>query len=235
MSYEIFNNYKNILEKKTSGFSVKYKDQSLFMKILGKLMFFNKTFMTNYTTTIGKTVYFANEEKIKSTSTLRHVSTLAHEYKHVKDYEKYHLWFIFTYLTPQILALVTLPLMIISIWWSWIAFIIFLVLTLLFLSPLPSYGRKYWELRGHIVSLFVINEINKKRWGDQNVEVRKQILISAANKYNQKFTKADYYFMWPFGVKEILHKKVDKIISGEIKKEDPFLTELEKDLKESGM
>ena len=40
------------------GVSIKYKDNSWFMKVLSKILFFNKKFMTRFTTTIGKTVYF---------------------------------------------------------------------------------------------------------------------------------------------------------------------------------
>ena len=37
---------------------VEFKDESKFMKFLGVLLFFNKEFMSNYSTTIGNTVYF---------------------------------------------------------------------------------------------------------------------------------------------------------------------------------
>ena len=43
-------------------FKIKYKNESLFMKVIGFLLFFNKTFMTNYITTIGSTIYYPSRE-----------------------------------------------------------------------------------------------------------------------------------------------------------------------------
>ena len=40
------------------GLKLRYKDESTLMKIMGKLMFFNPSFMTQFTTTIGETIYF---------------------------------------------------------------------------------------------------------------------------------------------------------------------------------
>ena len=75
------------------------------MKILGTILFFNKTFMTGFITTVGYTVYWPSREKLES-SGLGALSTLAHEYRHAQDAKKItRVLFGFLYLLPQILAL----------------------------------------------------------------------------------------------------------------------------------
>src|SRR4030043_385107 len=90
---------------------IKYKDESLLMKILGKLMFFNKGFMTSYTTTIGSTIYFPNSNFVKA----RPISSsviLLHELVHLYDNSKFTApLFSFLYLFPQILVLLFFPLL----------------------------------------------------------------------------------------------------------------------------
>ncbi len=66
------------------GVTVRYKDQSLFMRLLGKLLFFTPAFMTEYTTTIRSTVYFPSEAWANQ-SPLGAAMVLAHELQHVQD------------------------------------------------------------------------------------------------------------------------------------------------------
>lgn len=46
-------NYLKELQNTIPDFNIKYKNQSLFIKILGFILFFNKEFMTTLFTTIG--------------------------------------------------------------------------------------------------------------------------------------------------------------------------------------
>lgn len=96
---EITNNY-------IPNIKIKYKDKSLLMKILSKLLFFNKDFMNKYTTTIGNTIYFPTENFI-NTYPISSISILLHECVHISDSRKNPL-FKFLYLTPQILFLLRL-------------------------------------------------------------------------------------------------------------------------------
>ena len=66
------------------------KEDSKLMKFISKLLFFNKTFMTDYVTTIGRTIYVPSGY-ISST-------TLRHELVHVADYNAHPVWFTLSYL-----------------------------------------------------------------------------------------------------------------------------------------
>ena len=89
---------------------IKYKDESLFMKILGSLLFFNKSFMATYTTTIGSTIYFPSKKFVEE----RYYSSiliLLHELVHVQDGIKFNpIIFAMLYLSPQIFGLLSVPL-----------------------------------------------------------------------------------------------------------------------------
>jgi hypothetical protein len=165
---------------------IKYKDQSWFMKTLGTIMFFNKSFMTNYTTTIGSTVYYPSESFVK----VRPVSAsvvLLHELVHIKDAHKMSKpLFGFLYLTPQVLALLLLPLLFVLSWK------IVLPLVVLMALPIPSFFRMYFEKRAYMTSLYAINALGKRL----NFP---PILATQEQGFVGQFKDASYYFMWPFG------------------------------------
>lgn len=187
---------------------IKYKDKSWFMKLLGTLLFFNKGFMTNYTTTIGSTVYFPSEAFVK----VRPVSAaivLMHELIHVHDAHKFSKsLFCLLYLSPQILALFCLPLFLIS--WK-----IALPLMLLFGAPLPSFFRMYFEKRAYLTSLYSIQSLASRL----NF---KPLLASQESSFIKHFKDSSYYFMWPFGnLQQEFDAGVDKIKAGQRPYEDP--------------
>jgi len=166
------------IKERVPSFDIKFKDKSLFMKCLGKLLFFNKGFMNDYITTIGTKVYWPSKEKFDQYP-LGSFLTLAHEYVHIMDYKENPSKFILGYLFPQVLAIFSLfsVLAFISPW-----FLLFL-LFLLTLSPLPAPFRKKAELRGYGMSLKVRN------WLGWNIN---------EDLYVDKFTSSAYYYMWPF-------------------------------------
>lgn len=163
---------------------IKYKDQSIFMKILGILLFFNKDFMTSYTTTIGSTVYFPTEKFVKA----RPVSTsviLLHELVHIHDSKKVSKpFFGFLYLFPQILILLCIPLF--FFFWK-----VALILLILFALPLPAYFRMYYEKRAYMTSLYVINALSKRLSFNIDLNASKEGFLT-------QFKSRYYYFMWPF-------------------------------------
>src|SRR6266699_1946330 len=120
---------------------IAYKDQTWWMRFLGKILFFNKKFMSNYTTTIGNTVYFPSQEFVRQRP-ISSIVVLLHELVHINDARQISsALFSFLYLTPQILTLLALPLWLLFGWklgLLWIA---------LFISPLPSYFRMHFEKR----------------------------------------------------------------------------------------
>ena len=203
-------NFNKLIENSQEHFpklNIKYKDESSFMKLLGFLLFFNKNFMTLYTTTIGSTIYFPSKKFVKENS-LSSSLILLHELIHIYDANRYTS-FIFSllYLSPQILFLLTLPLMLIS--WKLI------FLSLVFLLPLPSFFRMYFEKRAYFVSLYVLNYFIKNSFLRNTLEENKDFYLS-------NFKNANYYFMWIFkNLDNEFDLCVDKIKAGEKPYSDP--------------
>jgi hypothetical protein len=173
-------------QKYFPSLQVKYKDQSWFMKLLGKIMFFNPGFMKTYTTTIGSTVYFPNETFVK----IRPISgcvILMHELVHMYDEKKLTKpVFSFSYLFPQILVPIFL-LMLFFVSWK-----IALPLALLSLAPLPAYFRMTYEKRAYISSLYTMQLLGKRLNFDPKLSIQ-------ASAFVKHFKDSSYYFMWPFG------------------------------------
>ena len=231
---ERFNKFAAILANNLEGFSVKFKDESTLMKVIGFLMFFNKAFMTGFITTIGKTVYWPTKSSLEARNEVGAMTTLAHEYQHAKDADKRSsVLFSLGYLFPQVLALPGLLMALTSPAWgtlmlfgtlSWSWWLLMPLLTVLFLAPLPAPWRAHYELRGYTMSLFATSEFLKEI-GYPFVQ-RAERLRGQVNSKNLQFTGANYYFMWPFGVEDKLHLAVDDILSEDIIEKDPIYSEI---------
>lgn len=195
-------------QKTFPNLKIKYKDQSLLMKVLGKLLFFNKDYMTAYTTTVGETVYYPSENFIKNQE-LSSIIILLHELVHIKDSQKYNKYvFGFLYMSPQILSLVSLLLFLIS--WK-----IALPLTILFALPLPSFFRMYFEKRAYMASLYAINKLSNKL-------SFKPLLATQQSIFLKQFKNSSYYFMWLFkNLDKEFDIAVDKIKQNQRPFEDP--------------
>lgn len=171
------------LGEKKYGLKIQYKDKSLLMKLIGKILFFNPRFMTNYVTTIGSTVYFPTSQSIDRDRTSA-AAILAHELVHISDSKEVTSFvFSYTYLFPQVLALLSVLSFFSSNLW---------IFCLLFLLPLPSPMRTYWELRGYAMSDAV------------NFKLTKSFLPTEF--ITKQFLSGAYYFMWPF--KEDIERRV---------------------------
>lgn len=203
------------LQKYNPQFNIKYKKESILMKIIGFVLFFNKTFISNFATTINQTVYLPNNDFL-STKQLEMIVLLAHEYVHTKDAKKFGTFFYtLIYLFPLWLSLLAVPFYFIIGWWS--------LLFLLFLSPLPAPGRAFIEFRGYTMSLFMIDVILKEK---NNVDIN-YMLSNEANKIESDyFHSAAYYFMWIFGMRNKFDDVLKKIKSGDILKEDEVFQEV---------
>jgi hypothetical protein len=181
---------------------IKYKDQSFFMKTLGKILFFNPTFMTSYTTTIGSTVYFPTETFVK----IRPISAcvvLLHELVHIDDAHKISKpLFGFLYMSPLSFIFLCLPLFLLS--WK-----IALPLMLLFGSPIPSFFRMLFEKRAYMTSLYALNALGKRMNFDPKLDSQKTSFLG-------QFKDSSYYFMWPFSnLDKEFDQAVDKIKAGQ--------------------
>lgn len=96
------------VKKHIPTFKLAFKDETPWMKVLDFFATpFNPKFMSGYTTTFGKTVYFPSrayyENSPKSSFTV-----LAHEFVHMVDSDKSPGWFQFSYALPQVLAPIVL-------------------------------------------------------------------------------------------------------------------------------
>jgi len=195
-------------KKHFSKLDIKYKDESIFMKILAKFLFFNKNFMTHYTTTIGSSIYFPSKSFVEEHPISASI-TLLHELVHVYDSIKYsQIIFSLLYLSPQILFIFTLPLLIIS--WKFIFFII------LFLLTLPAFFRMHFEKRAYLVSLYCANYFNKINMS--NID-----LVKSKNYYLSNFKNSGYYFMWIFdNLDKEFDSSLEKIKLGNHPYKDPI-------------
>jgi len=187
-------------------FDIVFKEDSRFMKVLGFLLFFNKAFMTRYTTTIGYKVYLPSKEQYNNNPNA-YLPIMTHEFVHAMDYKKYSILFKLSYLLPQILGVFAL-LSLFAIWFSklWLLSL----LALLFVAPIPAYFRSYWELRGYTMSLAF------PYWQTG--------YLAPVTNYLNRFTDSGYYFMWPFkkNMTNRLQKMVDKIKDGSILRDEPY-------------
>lgn len=161
------------------NFKIIEKSKSPLMKFINVVLFFVPKFMSRFTTTIYPKVYSKCDPK-----NIR-ISTLAHEFVHLRDRKRFGQLFNFLYLFPQILAVIAILASVLSLWW---------LFALICLLPMPAIGRAWSEFRGYRMSLAVVYWVHGLR-------LKSSTLAS-------KFCGASYYFMFPF--KKYLVKKFDK-------------------------
>lgn len=185
------------VSKHIPNFTVKYKNNSLFMKFLGVLVWvFNRRFMTDYTTTLKWIVYFPSEEFVKK-SPDRAVSILMHEFIHLWDRKKKGVAFSLLYTLPQSGAVLPLA-MLLGIGWlipGWGNLILGL-LVVLFLLPWPAPWRMQWELRGYTMDLA------HAHWQGHNMDTLDEFII-------EQFTGWNYYRMWAF--ENDIRARIDRV------------------------
>lgn len=147
---EILDDLVLAIKERLPKFQVKYKDENLFQKFLGVLMFFNRGYMTRYTTTMFGNVYFVSRKSVGENP--RHAwKILAHEYVHLLDGRDHPVKFPLYYALPQVSALGAL-LALGAFWCSWaLLALVFLVA----LAPWGSKGRTKSEMRGYAMSMAV--------------------------------------------------------------------------------
>lgn len=181
ITHEIQQEYIELARPKY-GVKIVEKKTSKFMKAIAAVLFFNKSFLTGYITTIGTTIYWPDADSLDSGGS--RFSTLFHEIQHAADFKKHPVFFVLSYLSPQVLSIFAL-MTFLSIWFGdWWAFSL---LALLCLLPLPS-PRAIWEMRASSCAMAL------RAWG----------VIKGGSESEQdeffikRFTGPDYYFMCPF-------------------------------------
>lgn len=148
---EMFSDFlTNVFPKAKMEIRFKNESLSFLVKIIFAIAgFFNKRFLTDFTTVLGNKIYFPNREFLSDD--YRVCSILMHEYIHVIDKKRFCGLFTFSYLFPQVLFLLSF-LSLFSIFnLNYLFFLIFIV----FLLPLPSFPRKIWEMRGYTATMYM--------------------------------------------------------------------------------
>lgn len=202
----LFNKLIDNSKKYFPNLKIKYKNESMFMKFLGFLLFFNKNFMTEYITTIGSTIYFPSRSKIDEKPTSAMI-VLLHELIHIYDSNRFKFMFGFLYLFPQILAPFSLLLLLVS--WK-LALPLFIILLL----PLPAYFRMYFEKRAYLASLYIIKSLGAKLKFSSLLKTQKEYFL-------RQFKESAYYYMWIFDMTPQFDEAMAKIQSGKRPYEDP--------------
>ena len=163
------------IRSQISKFEIRDKKDSLMMRLLSRLLFFNKNFLANYVTTIYPKVYVP-KLPWKEKDPISAMATLAHEYVHLKDRKRMGLLFNFLYLFPQNLVFFSL-LGIFNPWWY---------LCLLCALPIPSPTRAWLEYRGYRMTMFVYEHFGAMRNIDDFIDW-----------IAEHFSNSTYYWMFP--------------------------------------
>lgn len=95
---------------------------------------------------------------------------LAHEYQHLVDWDTLGaIRFIITYCCPQILSIFWFFFALLALGFGLYLFtIIFIITGFLFLSPWPSNGRAYLEMKGYIMTIYVLSASDQYTYWNRN-------------------------------------------------------------------
>tara|TARA_A100001515_G_scaffold8967_1_gene7499 strand:- start:598 stop:1245 length:648 start_codon:yes stop_codon:yes gene_type:complete len=190
------------ITEQISGFEIKSKQDSLLMKILSYLVFFNKKFMTSFVTTAYPKVYVP-QLPWKEGEHIGAIATLAHEYVHLSDRKRMGWLFNLLYISPQVLFVFGL-LSFYSLWF---------MLFFLFILPIPSIGRAWLEFRAYRMTMACYYWLS-------DYELPTDWLA-------RYFTNSSYYWMFPFK-KYISNKFKEALVDIKKDKLTPELLEIKK-------
>lgn len=141
---DLFTELAMEIEVRHPSFGVRFKNESLLMKVLAVLVWpVNRRFLSGYITTLGSKVYFPSRSHVEDDYKAA-FDTLAHEFVHIHDSARaLPLGFLTRWLLPQALAIFALGYF----------FHVFFLLALLALIPWPSPWRCDIEARGYAMNV----------------------------------------------------------------------------------
>lgn len=197
--YDLLDEFMLLIAREHPKVKVYYKNSSVLMKVIyyGTLMWiWQKTFF-QFHTTIGSKIYLV-DSSIKAKMWRSIYGTMRHEFVHVLQREKWWLLYDFSYILPQILALIAFGVAFGQVW---------MLGFMVFAGPIPSPWRMKWEMEGYTATLLTYFEIHG--------EIPDWLIKQKARNF---YTSA-YYFMWPFkkDVLRRLNRIATKIKAGYIK------------------
>lgn len=195
MSKERFDLLVEKIQEEIPKFEIRYKDESKSQKAIGKVMFFNKRYMTDFSTTLYPYVYFPTRQYVEDDYE-RAFFILAHEFVHLIDHRERGFWFTLSYALPQALGLLSL----FAFGAFWNLWFLFFLLALGFFAPIPSPWRTNWEVRGYTMNLAL------SFWMRDTITEELRVFIES------KFSGWDYYKMCPN------QEKVIRLLTDNIKK-----------------
>lgn len=169
-------------------------------------------FMSNFTTTVGRTVYWPGNDAPSDASVCH---TLPHELVHVEDMDRMgRLRFWWSYAMPQVLAVPALFCWL-GVWWPWLWL---LAAFAVFAGPWPSPGRTRLEMRGYAVTMLMEQAVHNFTYG----RTPQHIL--------DHFTTGSYYWMCrdEDRVQAEMDRYLDLINDGKLAGEIPYVADLEK-------
>lgn len=190
---------REYINKFGSGGNILIKEESKLMKVLSFILYpFNQKFLSQYITTINKNIYVP-KAILDNKNPWRFLEIICHECIHINQYEKYSILFVIGYLFPQILFIISLPILL-MLGTGW-----FSLFSLLFLLPLPAYFRFRFEIEAYKTSILFGRKIFK--YDDKTMDLVKEHIVS---QLGDKW----YYFCWPFknSIREELNKE-EEILS----------------------
>lgn len=206
-----------------------FKPDDFWMRVLGKIMFFNKKFMTSFTTTRGDRVFFPTGQEWLDEVKARFSRIMSHELGHVFDYRTEGWWkFGAGYIRPQLWGALGLLGFLGFLYPPLFALFAFL----LFLCPWKSKKRTSVEMRGYAITMAWYKWVNGTVLIDDPAWVKENFgwIVRA-------FTGSGYYYMW-WDEEEVLQELcvwIRRINDGTFSKFIPIAKDLEHILKGKGL
>lgn len=173
-----------VSQKHNQKVKVLRKSESWLMRAIGFILKpFNPTFMEQYITTIGATIYVS--DNFLASGEMEVLDVMAHETQHVIDFTKNRLLFVLGYLFPQCLALLAL----LSVFAFLNPWMLLCLLFLLFLAPIPAPFRYKFEVNGYRTTILFARKVYN--YTDEQMTQLYEWVSS-------QMTTGNYYFAFPF-------------------------------------
>jgi hypothetical protein len=150
--------YEDMVEwAESEGVVFAFKGDSRLMKAIGfvlRVLRINREFLTEYTSTLGSTIYYPSREWLASKDERVLTSLIAHEVTHIIDQRELgSIRYVLMYLSPQIFGI--LGLLSLAGFWNPLAF--YFAAFFLCLGPWKSPGRQWVEVRGYAATMAALN------------------------------------------------------------------------------
>ena len=164
------------------------KETSKLLKTVGwlfRVTKINPGFMDHYITTLGDTIYIP--EKLMGMDRLQLLGIVRHECFHGRDEKNHPYTYKLAYMLPQALSLLSVLALLTPVLHN--SYLLLSLLFLVFLAPIPSFGRYIIELRAYRNQIM----LGELVFGYSPAEMQqtKEFIC-------KQLTTSLYYFAWPF-------------------------------------